>query len=72
MRTSNDLPPQPITDEHIYEIAEKIRRAVHRSSDDVSVDILAIRYQLPHIDEDRVITALDVLHLLDEVSHQAI
>ena len=69
MPRASRSPPETISDDQIYRIAEDIRHAVHRGrSDDVSIDILSIRSQLPRVDEDRVMVALDVLHLLDEVA----
>jgi hypothetical protein len=57
----------PPTDEEIREIAAEIRRAMRHPRDDARDDICSPARELPPADEDRVITALAVLELLDSL-----
>ena len=57
----------PPTDEEIREIAAEIRRAMRHPRDDARGDICSPARELPPADEDRVITALAVLELLDSL-----
>ena len=59
-------PAAPLSDEAIYDIAAEIRAAFRRRGPITSADhILAAGRELPGGDEERVITALAVLELLE-------
>jgi hypothetical protein len=61
-------PPGLLSDDEIYKIAEQIREAVRGNlCFTLGPDILSAKHELPTADEDRVITALEVLQLLAEV-----
>ena len=67
-RWDDGAPPAPRSDAEIYAIAGEIRRAVRVPlAERWPYDILAARNELPRDEEDRVIAAVSVLQLLDEV-----
>jgi hypothetical protein len=56
----------PLSDEAIYDLAARVRAAMRRPTASLSADdILSRQSELPTEDEDRLIVALAVLHLLE-------